>query len=139
MLYTNKWCGDHERITQCQQLHNDGACHMSGSGYVKMMPVGNKMNVQPGVDNDCSCNNGNVLSQNFSVDSLDIYGEWVEEFSCESGGNNGLRLVKGTWCHQDTFTSCPPDNHKFTQMIEEHCPNYVFDILSSSMCNYVGF
>jgi hypothetical protein len=123
----------------------DGMCHRSGidEHYVKATDNSNgTLRVQPGLSTSCECANKDVLSQDYVVDTVNIYGEFEapQNSGCLTEHGLGVRLVKGTWCEADTMTNCPPDQDKFTQMIKQNCPRgYTSDVSGAGMCNYVSF
>eukprot|EP00929_Paragymnodinium_shiwhaense_P006744 TRINITY_DN110701_c0_g1_i1.p1 TRINITY_DN110701_c0_g1~~TRINITY_DN110701_c0_g1_i1.p1 ORF type:complete len:239 (-),score=70.69 TRINITY_DN110701_c0_g1_i1:81-797(-) len=144
LQYSNKFCGG--GVGACQELFNDGLCHLTGTNsesYVQMVDNNDgTMTVKPGDDDSCSCHNADALTATYVVDELDRYGEWKakQNKGCSVSTDIGVRLVKGEWCEEDTFTRCPPSDTQFTELIKS-CPttNLNANISSGGMCNYPGF
>jgi len=119
--YSNQFCGGAENIARCQELFNDGNCHMSGEYYVKMEDHGGTFMVHPGTDSECSCHNGDVLSKSYSANECDM--------------GDGVTLLVGESCGYDE----PYCNKAFDEMLA-HCPanaigEYDADVAGAGSCS----
>jgi hypothetical protein len=103
--FGNQFCGGDGNIVACQELHDDGWCHMtSPDHYVKMENNGDgTFTVRPGIDSDCSCYNGDVLDETYTPNSC-----------VSSGSGVGVQLLVGP--NDDSY-----DGVQFAKRLEA-CP-----------------